>query len=268
MSTTRSRRHALPWLAAVTALLADPRELNSHQRLEGAAFLNQHLPHRVFSSKRRRQGGVLHAVVKERVDTSQRSGAHGSDERKRGLKPGMEFDGKVLDVKHTGAVVELVPSGMTGFLHVSQMRDTFVKDACTLASAGDVLRVRVLSAKEDFLELTLKNIGKKSFDDFEEGQKLYGRVEKVTELGAFVDVGSDRCYLLHRGQMRNTEFVKDARDLYRVGDKVTTHVRRKHEDARQLELTMLNLYGSTASKPGEEQADNRSNSGEDRHDQA
>jgi len=271
MSTTRSRRHALPWLAAATALLADPWELASYQCLEsssaaGFAFLNEHSPHRVYTSRQRRQG-AMRAVAKPREDASKRSGSLGIDERKMVLRPGMEFDAKALSVKYNGAVMELVPSGMTGFLHVSEMKDTFVQDACDLVSVGDVLRVRVLSAKEDFLELTLNNIGKKCFDDFEEGQKVYGRVEQVTELGAFVDIGSDRRYLLHRSQMRVTEFVKDARDLYKVGDKVTAHVRRKHETMRQLELTMCNLYGSTVPKPGEQQAANADSQDKDCRDQ-
>lgn len=60
----------------------------------------------------------------------------------RDVVPGEEFDGEVKRILPFGAFVEYLP-GREGMVHVSKMKQGFVKDPSEVVSVGDKVRVRV-----------------------------------------------------------------------------------------------------------------------------
>ena len=62
-----------------------------------------------------------------------------------------------------------------------------------------------------------------SLEDLEEGMQLEGVVTNVTAFGAFVDVGVHQDGLVHVSQLAD-RFVKDPREVVKVGDKLSVRV--------------------------------------------
>ncbi len=62
-----------------------------------------------------------------------------------------------------------------------------------------------------------------SLEDLQEGMRLEGVVTNVTAFGAFVDVGVHQDGLLHVSQLAD-RFVKDPKDVVKVGDKLAVRV--------------------------------------------
>ncbi len=62
-----------------------------------------------------------------------------------------------------------------------------------------------------------------SLEDLQEGMQLEGVVTNVTAFGAFVDVGVHQDGLVHVSQLAD-RFVKDPKDVVKVGDKLAVRV--------------------------------------------
>ena len=60
----------------------------------------------------------------------------------REIKPGEEFDGKVVRIENFGAFVEILP-GRDGMVHISKLSPNFVQNIDDVVKMGDTLHVRV-----------------------------------------------------------------------------------------------------------------------------
>jgi protein Tex len=76
------------------------------------------------------------------------------------LKPGMRLEGVVTNVTAFGAFID-IGVHQDGLAHISELSDTFVKDAHSVVSAGQVVRVLVLDvdAARKRISLSLKQAG-------------------------------------------------------------------------------------------------------------
>ena len=73
--------------------------------------------------------------------------------------------------------------------------------------------------------------------DLKPGMQLQGTVRNVTSFGAFVDIGVHEDGLVHVSQLSN-RFVKDPKEVVRVGDIVTCWVLETDERRKRISLTM------------------------------
>lgn len=71
------------------------------------------------------------------------------------LEAGMIFEGKVTGITKFGAFVEL-PDGKTGMVHISEVAPTFVNEIKDYLQEGQVVKVKVLAAKDDKISLSIK----------------------------------------------------------------------------------------------------------------
>jgi ribosomal protein S1 len=70
------------------------------------------------------------------------------------------------------------------------------------------------------------------------GQEVEGVVKRVTEFGAFVDIGVGRDGLVHVSEMSQNRVAK-ASDVVREGDKVTVWVKELDRDKNRISLSMI-----------------------------
>jgi len=148
------------------------------------------------------------------------------------------MDGEIVRITNHGVVVKLQDSDTNGFVHLSELREgTYVEHPAEEFEEGEQVRVRVLKLTPDFLGLTMKNLGRKTIDDFTTGQDVTGRVTKVTNFGAFVDIGADKDCLLHKSQILDGKYVGDAREVLQEGDEVTARILKKDEAKGRMELS-------------------------------
>jgi small subunit ribosomal protein S1 len=121
------------------------------------------------------------------------------------LKPGEVREGVVSSVVSFGAFVDL--GGMDGLIHVSELSWKHVDHPGAVVAVGDKVTVQVLDVDFDRerISLSLKATQQDPWQEFagshEVGQLVYGRVTKLVQFGAFVQVGDGIEGLVHISEM-------------------------------------------------------------------
>ncbi len=136
--------------------------------------------------------GGRNLVVSRRalLEEEQRAGA---EEIRRSIVAGAVMSGRVTSVREFGAFVDL-GAGVQGLLHVSEIGWSRVSDPAEVLKAGDELTVKVLRVDDEGrkISLGLKQLTADPWshvhDGYEIGQVRTGRVTRLTEFGAFVEL--------------------------------------------------------------------------------
>ena len=101
--------------------------------------------------------------------------------------------GRVTSVREFGAFVDL-GAGVQGLLHVSEMAWSRVSDPAEIVKAGEEITVKVLRVDEEKqkISLGLKQLSADPWsrvgEVYKVGQRLPGRVTRVAQFGAFVEL--------------------------------------------------------------------------------
>jgi len=138
-----------------------------------------------------RDGGQTLVVSRRKqLEEEQRASA---DTVRRSIVPGAVLNGRVASVLDYGAFVDL-GGGVQALLHVSDMSWSRVPSARAVVATGDAITVKVLRVDEATGKISLGL--KQLLDDpwstaaarFEVGQVRTGRVTRIAEFGAFVEL--------------------------------------------------------------------------------
>jgi small subunit ribosomal protein S1 len=114
-------------------------------------------------------------------------------EIRRSIVEGAVMTGRVTSVREFGAFVDL-GAGVQGLLHVSEMGWSRVSDLSEVVKPGDEITVKVLRVDDDRqkISLGLKQLTADPWasvqDTYEIGQVRIGRVTRIVEFGAFVEL--------------------------------------------------------------------------------
>jgi small subunit ribosomal protein S1 len=136
--------------------------------------------------------GGRNLVVSRRalLEEEQRAGAAAV---RQSIVAGAVITGRVTSVREFGAFVDL-GGGVQGLLHVSEMGWSRVSDTSQMVKAGQEITVKVLRVDEDKqkISLGLKQLTADPWSTvhatYEVGQVRTGRVTRVAEFGAFVEL--------------------------------------------------------------------------------
>ncbi|HXY38361.1 MAG TPA: S1 RNA-binding domain-containing protein [Vicinamibacteria bacterium] len=136
--------------------------------------------------------GGRNLVVSRRALLEEEQKAN-ADEVLQKVVAGAVLDGRVASVREFGAFVDL-GAGVQGLLHVSEMAWSRVSDPSQLLSPGQELTVKVLRVEDDGqkIALGLKQLSADPWstvqDTYAVGQVRAGRVTRLAEFGAFVEL--------------------------------------------------------------------------------
>ena len=114
-------------------------------------------------------------------------------EVKKTIVTGAVISGRVASVREFGAFIDL-GGGVQGLLHISEMGWSRVADPSEMLKPGDEITVKVLQVDEakGKISLGLKQLSEDPWSradaTYAVGQVLTGRVTRVTEFGAFVEL--------------------------------------------------------------------------------
>ena len=136
--------------------------------------------------------GGRNLVVSRRalLEEEQRASAA---EIRRTIAAGAVMTGRVTSVREFGAFVDL-GGGVQGLLHVSEMGWSRVSDTSQVVKPGDEITVKVLRVDEGTqkISLGLKQLTadpwSRVHDTYEIGQVRIGRVTRLADFGAFVEL--------------------------------------------------------------------------------
>ena len=136
--------------------------------------------------------GGRNIVVSRRALLEERQQASAAEMR-RAIVAGAVMKGRVASVREFGAFVDL-GGGVQGLLHVSEMGWSRVADASEVVKPGEEITVKILRVDDDKqrISLGLKQLTEDPWsrvhETYEVGQVRAGRVTRVTEFGAFVEL--------------------------------------------------------------------------------
>ncbi len=135
-------------------------------------------------------GQTLVVSRRKQLEDEQRASAEAV---RQSIVPGAVVSGRIASVLEYGAFVDL-GGGIQGLLHVSDMSWSRVPSAHAVVAVGDDITVKVLRVDENTRKISLGL--KQLLDDpwstaaarFEVGQVRTGRVTRIAEFGAFVEL--------------------------------------------------------------------------------
>ena len=136
--------------------------------------------------------GGKNLVVSRRalLEEEQKAGAI---ELRKSIAVGSVVTGRVASVREFGAFVDL-GAGVQGLLHVSEMGWSRVTDPSAIVKAGEEITVRVLRVEADGerIALGLKQLMADPWvaaaSSYEVGQVKTGRITRIADFGAFVEL--------------------------------------------------------------------------------
>jgi small subunit ribosomal protein S1 len=166
-------------------------------------------------------------------------------------QPGMRVQGKVRNLTDFGAFVELEP-GIDGLLHISDM--TWARNVThpsEVVKKSQAVETVILHVDKDAkrISLGLKQIQPDPWEDavrkFPLGANVRGKVVRLAEFGAFVELEPGVDGLLHISQMSHRP-VSRAEDVVQVNDELTLKVIRVDPNERRIGLSLKELASDLA----------------------
>jgi small subunit ribosomal protein S1 len=161
-------------------------------------------------------------------------------------RPGMRVQGKVRNLTDFGAFVEL-ENGVDGLLHISDMSWTRnIGHPSEILKKGQDVEAQILSVDRENkrISLGIKQIQPDPWETvarrYPMGSRVTGKVVRLTEFGAFVELEPGVDGLLHISQMSNRP-INSPGDLVNVGDELTLLVIRVDPQERRIGLSLKEL---------------------------
>ena len=168
------------------------------------------------------------------------------------LHVGDVVEGTVKNVTDFGAFVDL--GGVDGLLHISEMSWGRVENPKKVFTVGETLKVLVKDIRDTKIALSLKfpetNPWANASETFAVGKEVTGKVARMTEFGAFVELAPGVDALLHVSQISRAHVEKPS-DVLSVGQEITAKVVDLNVDEKKISLSMKVLE-APAQAPAEE----------------
>ncbi|MBV9759588.1 MAG: 30S ribosomal protein S1 [Acidobacteriaceae bacterium] len=160
---------------------------------------------------------------------------------------GSRVPGRVVSVTDYGAFVELEP-GVEGLIHISEMTwSRRMKHPGKVVKVGDAVEAIVLDVKprERRISLGIKQLEADPWttvaDRYSIGSVVEGRVRKLADFGAFVEIEEGIDGLVHVSDMSWTAHVKHPSEVVKKGQQVQAVILHIDAANRRLSLGMKQL---------------------------
>lgn len=158
------------------------------------------------------------------------------------LNIGDTIEGTVKNVTDFGAFVDL--GGVDGLLHISEMSWGRVEHPKKVFKTGQPLKVLVKDIRDTKIALSLKfpetNPWVDADEEFAVGSTVTGRVARMTDFGAFVELKPGVDALLHVSQISRAHVEKPS-DVLSVGQEVTAKIVDLNVADKKISLSMKAL---------------------------
>lgn len=188
-----------------------------------------------FNPKRRRIIGNCRVLLDEKKQ----------EQRKalfENLKVGDDVTGVVKNVTDFGVFVDI--GGADGLLHISEMGWGRVGNPKKIYSVGDEVSAYVKEIENDKIALSMKRDSENPWNDaavkYAVGNVVSGRVARMTDFGAFIELEPGIDALLHVSQI-SKEHVEKPKDVLKVNDVIEAKVVDFNEETKRISLSIRAL---------------------------
>lgn len=168
------------------------------------------------------------------------------------IKPGEIIEGTVSKLMPYGAFVELMP-GLEGMAHISELSWSRVETPEAAVQPGQRVKAKVLAVepgkKEGRLKISLSL--KQAQEDpwttiggrFQAGETVTGKVVRLADFGAFVELAPGIEGLVHVSEMSYTRRVAKPGDVVQPGQEVSVKIKDVDLANRRISLSMRETQG-------------------------
>ena len=163
------------------------------------------------------------------------------------IQVGDVVDGVIKNVTDFGAFVDL--GGADGLLHISEMSWGRVENPKKVFKVGETITVLIKDIRETKIALSLKFEDQNPWLDaaykYAVDNIVVGRVARMTDFGAFVELEPGVDALLHVSQI-SREHVEKPSDVLRIGEEVTAKIVDFNEADKKISLSIKAMAISEA----------------------
>ena len=153
-------------------------------------------------------------------------------------------EGTVKNVTDFGAFIDL--GGADGLLHISEMSWGRVENPKKVFKVGDKVKVFVKEINDDKIALSMKfdenNPWNNAAEKYAVGTIVTGKVARMTDFGAFVELAPGVDALLHVSQI-SKEHVEKPSDALTVGQEIEAKIVDFNEEEKKISLSVKALQG-------------------------
>ena len=163
------------------------------------------------------------------------------------------IEGVVKNVTDFGAFIDL--GGADGLLHISEMSWGRIENPKKVFKVGQTVKAFIKEINGTKIALSMKFEDENPWKDadvkYAVGNVVEGKVARMTDFGAFVELAPGVDALLHVSQI-SKEHVEKPSDVLNIGDVITAKIVDFNEEDKKISLSMKAL---AAAEPAEEETD-------------
>ncbi len=159
------------------------------------------------------------------------------------LKPDLECEGKVTKLTDFGAFVDI--GGIEGMVHISEISHGRIGHPSEVLKPGQPVKVKVMRIETDKegrpkISLSIKALEPDSWEkglEFEEGEMIQGKISRLTDFGAFIEVAPGVDGLVHISEISYERVSHPSRFLHE-GDRVDVLVMGIDRQTHRISLSI------------------------------
>jgi small subunit ribosomal protein S1 len=163
------------------------------------------------------------------------------------IREGNTVAGTVRSLTEYGAFVDI--GGVDGLLHVSDISWSRISKPSDVLSEGQQIEARILKVDPDQrrISLGMKQLQPHPWDavagQYKVGERVRGRVTRVTDFGAFIELAPGVEGLIHVSEMSWVKKIKRPADLVKPGDMVEAIILGINVEERRMSLGLKQALG-------------------------
>jgi ribosomal protein S1 len=218
---------------------------------DAASYVNQKFKAIVTEANQREKN-----LVVSRRDVLELERAEQREKTWATLEEGQIRDGVVRSIKDFGAFVDL--GGVDGLLPIGEMSWSRVSKVDEMVKTGDLVKVKVLKIDRVARKLTLglkqltPSPWEAAADKYPRGMMIKGKVSKIMDFGAFVELEPGIEGLIHISELSPTR-VRRVVDIVKPGQEVEVRILKVEPEVKRIALSLLPAKGATPAAPAEEE---------------
>lgn len=158
------------------------------------------------------------------------------------IQVGDVMEGTVKNITDFGAFIDL--GGADGLLHISEMSWGRVENPKKVFTVGQAVKVFIKDIKDTKIALSMKFADENPWNNAAEryavGTTVTGKVARMTDFGAFVELAPGVDALLHVSQI-SREHVNKPSDVLAIGQEIEAKIVDFSEEDKKISLSMKAL---------------------------
>ena len=163
------------------------------------------------------------------------------------LAVGQDKEGIITNITKFGAFVDI--GGVEGLLHISEITWRDMKDATKLLKVGDKIKVKIIgyTKENEKISLSIKQFFPDPWKNVKEkysiGDEVEGKVIKIKDFGAFVEIEEGLNGLLHISEM-TWAYVKDPSEIVSDGEVLKLRILEIEPEKKKMSLGLKQLLAN------------------------